>query len=67
MRLISCKKCFPEAEVYLDRFHQNRALNETLSFNPGLLQRAYKSLSEGDLAGLGEVLTEALSRASSER
>jgi len=61
------KEYFPEAEVYLDRFHRNRALNEALSFNPGLLQRAYKSLSEGDLAGLDGVLTEALSRASSEK
>lgn len=61
------KEYFPEAEVYLDRFHRNRALNEALSFEPELLQKAYKFLNEGDLAGLDEVLTEALRRASSEK
>ncbi len=33
----AAKEYLPGAEVYLDRFHRNRALNEALSFNPKLL------------------------------
>lgn len=42
-------------------------MNEALSFNPKLLQKAYNSLNEGDLAGLDEVLAEALSKAPSKK
>lgn len=63
----AAKEYLPIAEVYLDRFHRNRALNEALSFSPGLLHKAYVSLNEGDLAGLDGVLTEALTRAPSKK
>jgi len=63
----AAREYLPGAEIYLDPFHRNRALNENLSFAPELLQKAYDCLSEADLVGLEGVLNEALTRASSER
>ncbi len=59
------KEYLPEAEVYLNPFHRNRALREGLSFNPELLRKAYDCLDRGDLVGLEEVLTQAVSIAPS--
>ncbi len=59
------KEYLPEAEVYLDPFHRNRALREGLSFSPELLRKAYHCLDRGDLVGLEEVFTQAVSIASS--
>lgn len=59
------KEYLPEAEVYLNPFHRNKALHEGLSFSPELLRKAYNCLDGGDLVGLEEVLTQAVSIASS--
>jgi len=53
----------PRAEVYLDRFHRNRALREGLGFAPELLERAHAALRAGEKEALKGILAEALALA----
>jgi len=59
------KEYLPGAELYLDRFHRNRAVNEALGFSPKLRHKAYDALHKRDIEALKGVLTEAMAQAPS--
>lgn len=59
------KEYFPEAQVFLDRFHRNRALTQGLSFDPKLRQEAFLALRNNDPDGLKWTLARALIKAPS--
>jgi len=60
------RRHFEGAEVYLDRFHRNRALRQGLGFEPELLNRAMEAIQSRDLGRLKQVLAEALGKAPGE-
>ncbi|MEW8978058.1 MAG: ISLre2 family transposase [Symbiobacterium sp.] len=60
------KQYFADAELYLDRFHRNRAIREALGFSPELVRRALKAVGQQDLKALQQVLSEGLATAPGE-
>lgn len=51
------------AEIYLDRYHRNRALRQALGFEPALYERALTALKEGRLEVLEGIISEAIFKA----
>jgi len=51
------------AEIYLDRYHRNRALRHALDFEPTLYERALVALKEGRLEVLEGIISEAIIKA----
>lgn len=57
------KEYLAGAEIYLDRYHRNRALRQALGFEPGLYGRALAALNEGRPEDLEGIINEAIIKA----
>lgn len=54
------------AEVYLNRYHRNRALSHALGFEPKLYRQALAALKEGKLEDLEDIINKAIIKAPGE-
>lgn len=59
------KEYFPNTQIFLDRFHRNRALAQGLAFDPRLRQEAFSALRNNDPDRLSFTLAQAFLKAPS--
>ncbi|MBC7343665.1 MAG: UPF0236 family protein [Clostridia bacterium] len=59
------KEYFPNTQIFLDRFHRNRALTQGLAFDPKLRQEAFSALRNNDPDRLSFTLAQAFLKAPS--